>query len=564
MKRSPTDGGFRPPPLRRQLGVALAGTALFCSLAIGALGLDAAYDSARDEAIRTTGMVADQKYAELRLLLLLREERTRLTLEHLVSSCNLREDLARDGCVEHVLTDMVAILNADGVAVARLGKTWVVGRPFEVPARSGERPSAQRPGAVEARFGRDGERFLFVTAVSADGSTTLTARFGMTDVDAIFAAREHLGRSGESFLADPNGFFLTPGRYQSEQGTSHPIHARPMQKCLAGHSGEVLDLDYRDMPIIHGFRFVPEVGGGCIMAHIDQEEAFAPAKALLARLLLLGSILAASATALSLVLADRLARPIDRLLMQLARAVRVRDDFLSIASHELKNPLSAILLRLGVSRRRLNRGLAAESAVAELDELLKLLERQIPRLNTLIEDVLNAAALEHGALTITPVRANLTQTVQEAVSKMSLPLSEAGIDVTMAPAPAVLCAFDASRIEQVLLNLFSNAIKYASGKPLEVRVEADAVKATVVVRDHGPGIPPEKQAVIFERFERAGAPGVMGGLGLGLYISRHLAEAHGGALRVTSALGEGTTFLLELPLSGPGDGGPPVMAPLEA
>ncbi len=548
-KRGQTRDGFQHPPVRRLIAVALAGTALVCSLSIGSVGFSAAYDSARDEAIKTTGLIADQKHKELSLYLLLRKERTHTTLERVEHDCKELDELSRRRCVEHILSDAITLVGAEGASATQLGHTFQVGKP--APALpSGERPVIPGSGSLEARFSRGEERFLLVTAISKDGETSLTNRFDMKDVDRIFENRDHLGSSGESFLADPKGFFITPGRYQTAEGSSHPIHTRPMLTCLSGKSGETLDLDYRDTPIIHGYRYVSEIGGGCIMAHIDQQEAFAPAHALRARLALFGALLTLSAMALSVALSGVLARPIDRLLAQLERAVRVREDFLSIASHELKTPLSAIRLREGVIRHRLERGLSPERTTAELNELLRLLERQVPRLNMLIEDLLNVAAIEQEALTISPVRSNLTQAVQEAVSKMSLALHDAGIEVSLAPSPAILCSFDPPRIEQVLFNLLNNAVKYAPGKPLDVLVSSDSEKATVVIRDHGPGIPPDLQKVIFERFERGGSPGSAGGLGLGLYISRHLIEAHGGALRLESTPGQGAAFFIELPLSG--------------
>ena len=108
--------------------------------------------------------------------------------------------------------------------------------------------------------------------------------------------------------------------------------------------------------------------------------------------------------------------------------------------------------------------------------------------------------------------------------------------------------FDPLRLEQVVSNLLTNAIKYGPGKPIEVTVARDVRNARILVRDHGIGVAKEQQGRIFERFARAVSVREYGGLGLGLYISRQIAEAHGGSIEVQSAPGEGATFVLEFPL----------------
>jgi signal transduction histidine kinase len=107
--------------------------------------------------------------------------------------------------------------------------------------------------------------------------------------------------------------------------------------------------------------------------------------------------------------------------------------------------------------------------------------------------------------------------------------------------------WDRLRLEQVISNLLSNAAKYGAGHPVEVAVEADGERARLREKDGGIGIAPEDQARIFERFERASGVGHIHGLGLGLWITRQIVEAHGGSIRVESAVGQGSTFVVELP-----------------
>src|SRR5207237_1247830 len=113
---------------------------------------------------------------------------------------------------------------------------------------------------------------------SQDGSATLTIRGNMQLANQIFLDRYGLGQSGETFLTDDRGFFLTPPKYPTAGGEARPLPGQPMQMCLAGMDGEVLGEGYRGVGVIRGFRAVPEIGGGCIMALIDQSEAFAPTK----------------------------------------------------------------------------------------------------------------------------------------------------------------------------------------------------------------------------------------------------------------------------------------------
>ncbi len=115
--------------------------------------------------------------------------------------------------------------------------------------------------------------------------TQLAVRYSEQLIQPVFDVHPDLGVSGETFLADGEGFFITRARYPATQGREHPISARPMQRCLSPENAETLDLDYRDVAIIHGFRFVSEIGGGCIMAHVDQAEAFAPLVTLKSQLL---------------------------------------------------------------------------------------------------------------------------------------------------------------------------------------------------------------------------------------------------------------------------------------
>jgi signal transduction histidine kinase len=174
-------------------------------------------------------------------------------------------------------------------------------------------------------------------------------------------------------------------------------------------------------------------------------------------------------------------------------------------------------------------------------------EDQVLRLSGLVETLLDVSTITQGRLSLSPEPLDLSALVQRVVTRMGQLASDAACPVLIqAPGP-VQGVWDRQRTEQVVTNLLSNAFKYGAGKPVEVRVTVDEGAARVQVIDRGIGIPVEKHAVIFERFERAAPKNQYGGLGLGLWISRRALEEMGGAIHVESQEGAGACFEIELP-----------------
>jgi signal transduction histidine kinase len=226
-------------------------------------------------------------------------------------------------------------------------------------------------------------------------------------------------------------------------------------------------------------------------------------------------------------------------------AVRVRDEFLSMASHELKTPLTSLRLQLELVRT----GVAgAKGDVAQrLTPKLQTMERQLSRLNALNSSLLDVTSLSSGKVRLEPHHMDLVALVREALERLGADFARAGCEVRVDSEAEVRGWWDPMRLDQVVVNLLSNAVKYGQGKPIHIQVRQRGESAVLVVKDEGIGISAEAQGRLFRKFERAVLAQHYGGLGLGLYISRTLVEAMGGTIQVESQPGEGATFTVTLP-----------------
>ena len=174
-----------------------------------------------------------------------------------------------------------------------------------------------------------------------------------------------------------------------------------------------------------------------------------------------------------------------------------------------------------------------------------------PRIISLTEELLDVSRITSGRLALEPEETDLGQLVGEVAERWKDAARRAGCALRIDAPQGVNGLWDRSRLDQVATNLLSNAIKFGEGKPIEIRIEPDTDRVQLIVRDHGIGIPPEDQARIFDRFERAVSKQSYGGIGLGLWIARQIVEAHGGRIEVASEAGQGSTFRVELPKGAP-------------
>jgi PAS domain S-box-containing protein len=226
------------------------------------------------------------------------------------------------------------------------------------------------------------------------------------------------------------------------------------------------------------------------------------------------------------------------------RALRARDEFFQVASHELKTPLTSLLLAVQQLLRLVRRG---EGGGDPLLRALGVVDRQGRRLAALVDVLLDVSRLRVAPLELRREDLDLAELVRGVAAEMAVEAASAGSAVALAlPAP-VPGSWDRARVAQALTCLVANAFKYGRGRPVEIACDVVGGVAQISVRDFGPGIGPGHLDRIFERFERAMAASHYAGLGLGLYFARRIAEAHGGTLGVESALDQGSTFTLRLP-----------------
>jgi HAMP domain-containing protein len=257
--------------LRFKIVITLAGLALLAGVWQVWFSYSAARIIIERNAIHAVGISAAARRQALSYELRQRHERVDFLLQQLHGPC-VNGNAAL--CGRMLQTFVTAEEEVTGA---------VLGSPQSGRISAGEWPETdegQLAVTQLARFERDPQGHPYYVISASSEGVTLSLRFRMEEIESIFLDRKGLGESGESFLTDRRALFLTSARYAPGASVSHPIQARPMEMCLKGQDTEVVDQDYRGIDVVHGFRYVPEIGGGCIMAHLDSSEAFAPAEKL--------------------------------------------------------------------------------------------------------------------------------------------------------------------------------------------------------------------------------------------------------------------------------------------
>ncbi len=227
-------------------------------------------------------------------------------------------------------------------------------------------------------------------------------------------------------------------------------------------------------------------------------------------------------------------------------ALAAKNEFISIASHELKTPLTALKLQVEMAKKSLEHDLSSLGP-EKMKQIMNRTHQDIERLSRLVDDMLDASRINTGKFTMSFEFFNLDEFFENLLDRF---LSGSGDhkNIFVNIVAPELVRWDRFRIEQVVLNLLTNAIRYGDQSRIELNVTTGGGYAYIEVRDFGPGIPFEKQRKIFERYERGTYDRKKDGLGLGLYISSEIVNLHFGNISVTSAPGEGASFKIQLPL----------------
>jgi signal transduction histidine kinase len=232
----------------------------------------------------------------------------------------------------------------------------------------------------------------------------------------------------------------------------------------------------------------------------------------------------------------------------LEREIATRDEFIATIGHELRSPLSPIYMQVQALLKTMTSTKAETVSVDWVVPQIERLSRRLDGFREVLNRVLDVAHMSTGRVQLFLEDVDLAEVARDAVSSVERELSASGSALTWGIAAPVIGQWDRIRLEQIVINLVSNAIRYGAGQPIVLDAWQDDGTAHFSVRDHGIGIAPENQRRIFERFERLDGSHAPNGLGIGLWIARRLAIALGGDIQVRSILGQGSSFTLRLPV----------------
>jgi signal transduction histidine kinase len=229
-------------------------------------------------------------------------------------------------------------------------------------------------------------------------------------------------------------------------------------------------------------------------------------------------------------------------------ALQARDEFLSMAAHELRTPITPLNLQMQLFIKMYKDGTISSVPTERLIRLLQTSQTQVVRLSRLVGELVEVSRIKAERLDLKPEKIELVALVEDVLVSFTEEIKRTSCEVHLHAPKRILGEWDPFRLEQVVINLLTNALKYGPGKPIEIVIDSDERHARLTIRDHGIGVDEADHARIFERFERASSSQHYGGLGLGLYIASKIVRLHGGDIRVESRLGEGAKFIVELPL----------------
>ena len=237
----------------------------------------------------------------------------------------------------------------------------------------------------------------------------------------------------------------------------------------------------------------------------------------------------------------------ERLLVELQAALDTRDDFLMVASHELRTPLTSLQLTASSVLRQMDRADGHPLPAPLLSDRMRTVKRQLDRLEQLINALLDVSRLGVGRLELQLEQVDLVEVANDVLARLRDEAARQNVSLCLDAPSSIVGTWDRSRVDQILTNLVTNAIKYGQSKPVDIRLSRDGDSAQVHVVDRGIGVAPDQQERIFGKFERAASQRNYGGLGLGLWITRELVGLMHGNVWVESIPGQGATFVVSLP-----------------
>lgn len=233
--------------------------------------------------------------------------------------------------------------------------------------------------------------------------------------------------------------------------------------------------------------------------------------------------------------------------IELENSILIRDQFLSIASHELKTPLTALKLQTGMRQRLIDKKMVEGIDMNYFQKIVRDDKKQIDRIVRLVDDMLDITRIKSGKLSFNFSELEVNNFFTDVLQRFVPEFNERNCQLTFNSIPSTTCYWDYHRIEQVMINLLSNALKYGRNKDVEVKLvkESDFIK--IHVQDQGEGISYKNQQKIFDLFERANHDQSVSGLGLGLFIVKQIVQSHQGTIEVISSEDQGSTFIVTLP-----------------
>lgn len=230
---------------------------------------------------------------------------------------------------------------------------------------------------------------------------------------------------------------------------------------------------------------------------------------------------------------------------QLEKAIQFRDDFISIVSHELRTPVTSLKLQVQTALRQFTK--APPLIFHEKSgTFFQRADKQLDRISILLNDILDISRISMDRLHVEDEEIEINEIVNEVVERFEEQARSIGSNIQFKKVSPVTILGDRMRLEQVFSNLITNALKYGDSKPIEISIKVFAEKVGIAIKDQGIGVAPEDQERIFERFERATNRNIIGGIGVGLFISKKIVEAHNGEILIKSELGKGSTFTVML------------------